>query len=339
MIKVAVIGVGSIGQHHARNYRQSSLSLLTSVADASIEIGQRVAELQDVPFYQDYQEMLDKEKPEAVSIAVPTEAHFPVVQDALNAGCHVLVEKPIAATVEQGKAMIELAQKNKRVLRVGHIERFNPAVVKLKQELQTGFLGPIFQIHARRLGAFPAHVKDVGVILDLAVHDLDIMRYLIDSEAVRLYAETNQVKHKSHEDIFSGNIRFDNGVMGILEINWHTPRKIREIIITGERGMFHVDYLNQELDFYESNYRSTWSDSILLEGPKARYQINKIEPLRAELENFINDIEQNRYQNEKHYHGADGLDGVIALELAQAFIQSGRETKVIHFPAQSISKS
>src|SRR5690606_8441077 len=125
------------------------------------------------------------------SVVVPSKAHHQVAYDLLAAGCHVLVEKPLAATLEEAKSLIEQADRMNRVLMVGHIERYNPAIIELKRRLDAGQLGRIFQIYARRIGPFPARINDVGVIMDLATHDLDIMRYLTGSEVVRAYGEVS----------------------------------------------------------------------------------------------------------------------------------------------------
>ena len=137
-------------------------------------------------------------------------------------------------------------------LTVGHIERFNPAVVELQARLRAGELGRVFQVHARRVGPFPERVRDVGVVLDLAPHDIDVMRFLLDSEVARVQAETEQRINTEHEDMLAGVLRFANGVVGVLDINWLTPTKIRELSVLGERGMFVVDYLARELTFYEN---------------------------------------------------------------------------------------
>ena len=122
------------------------------------------------------------------------------------------------------------------MLTVGHIERFNPAIRELRRRLAAGELGRIFQIHATRLGPFPARIRDVGVVVDLAPHDLDVMRYLVGSEPIRLYAETERRIHTEHEDLFIGIMKFANGVVGMLDINWLTPTKRRTLTVTGERG-------------------------------------------------------------------------------------------------------
>lgn len=329
MLKVAVIGVGNIGRHHARIYRQSNFAKLVGVSDTSPEIGQRIANLYNVPWYEDYRTLLEEQKPDAVSIAVPTFAHFQVMKDAIEAGCHILVEKPISATIEEGRAMVKMAAEAGKVLRVGHVERFNPAISALKEKLTENSMGRIFQIHTRRLGPFPAHVKDVGVIMDLAVHDLDIMRYLTDSEVNYLFAETKRELHEKHEDVFSGNVRFQDNTLGILEINWLTPTKVREISITGEAGMFVANYLTQDLYFYENGeiQATDWTPISILrgvsEGLMTRYPVRRFEPLYAELEGFIKDI------HDGGQRGASGEDGLKVVELAIALIKSGQQMQVI----------
>ena len=205
--------------------------------------------------------MFEKEKPEAVSITVPTSDHEEVATFALKAGAHILVEKPIAATVDEGKRIIALAKEMKRQLMIGHIIRFNPAIQSLKKRLDNGDLGRIFQIFCRRAGPFPARIRDVGVVIDLAPHDVDIMRFLTGLNPIRVYAETEQQIHTDHEDLLFGLLRFPGGLTGALELNWLTPKKIRETLVLGEKGLFHVDDLLQDLFFYENAQASgdLWS--------------------------------------------------------------------------------
>ncbi len=158
--------------------------------------------------------MIAEMKPEAVSVAVPTVLHEEVVLAALEGGAHVLVEKPIAASLEQGRNMINRARELGRQLMVGHIVRFNPAIQQLKQRLNAGELGRIFQIICRRVGPFPARIRDVGVVIDLAPHDVDLMRFLTGLEPLRVYAETEQRIHTEHEDLILGLLRFPDGVTG-----------------------------------------------------------------------------------------------------------------------------
>ena len=329
LLKAAVIGVGAMGRNHARVYNEIPDVELAAVADLNATMAAEAARLYGARAYTDYRAMLKEIQPAVVSVAVPTQVHFRVALDALAGGCHVLVEKPIAATLKEGRHMIERASELGRVLAVGHIERYNPAIIELKRRLDNGELGQAFQIHARRLGPFPARVRDVGVVVDLATHDLDIMRYLTGKQVRRLYAETEQEIHTAHEDMFSGLLRFEDGVLGVLNINWLTPTKIREITVTGQRGMFLANLLTQDLYFYENEEAGglDWSHLSLLrgvgEGQMVRLRLHRREPLRAELEAFV---AASRGEPAVIVRGEDGL---AVLELAQALVRSGREGRVI----------
>lgn len=204
MTRLAVIGVGSMGRNHARVCGDLDMVDLVAVADADLEVAERVGHKYRVRAYGDYVGMLRAEEPEAVCIAVPSRLHREVALECLSFGCHVLVEKPIASSVEDAQWIIEAAATARRVLIVGHVERFNPAVIEAKRRIDRGELGKVFQIHARRLGPFPTRVRDVGVVVDLATHDVDVMTFLMQSEVIRLRAETEQRIHTAHEDLLSG---------------------------------------------------------------------------------------------------------------------------------------
>jgi predicted dehydrogenase len=207
----------------------------------------------------------------------------------------LLVEKPLAATLGEGRRIAGLAHSARVPLTVGHIERFNPAVVELKRRLRAGELGRVFQVHARRVGPFPERVRDVGVVLDLATHDIDLMRFLLEAEVTRVHAETEQRINTDREDMLIGTLRFANGVVGVLDVNWLTPAKIRELSVLGERGLFVVDELARELTFFENpsapeeRQPADWAARHLKgvsEGPRHNITIDKREPLRVELEAF-----------------------------------------------------
>jgi UDP-N-acetylglucosamine 3-dehydrogenase len=331
--RVAVIGVGAMGHHHARVYREMPDAELVAVADEDGARAANVSSLFGGQAYTDYRAMLDNERPEAVTVAVPTKAHHAVVCHVLQAGCHVMVEKPIAASVEEARQLVALAQRTGRVLMVGHIERYNPAILELKRRLAAGQLGRVFQIHARRLGPFPARIRDVGVVIDLATHDLDIMRYLTGSQAVRVYSETKREVHTLNEDLFSGMVRFADDTLGLLEINWLTPTKIRELYVTGERGMFRADYLTQDLYFFENaeTPAEQWTTLSILrgvsEGPMTRFALSKKEPLRAEQEAFLAAVRGDRSRV------VDGADAQAALALALAMIESSQAHQVMQVSA------
>jgi predicted dehydrogenase len=328
VIRVAVVGVGAMGKNHARMYREIAEAELVAVADIHLAQAESVGRLYGVPAYYDYHELMAREHPEAVTVAVPTQLHYQIVSELLDAGCHVLVEKPVAATVDEAKHLVALAEKYGRVLMVGHIERYNQAVIELKTRLEAGELGRVFQIHARRLGPFPDRVRDTGVVLDLATHDLDLMRYLIGSEVVRVYAEIMREVHTTHEDLFDGLVRFADNTLGLLEINWLTPTKIRELYVTGERGMFRADYLTQDLYFFENAeiHVGEWPALNVLrgvsEGTMTRFAIRKKEPLRAEVEAFLAAVHGDRSRM------VNGQDGWIALQLALELLDSARTHRV-----------
>jgi len=241
-VRTAVIGVGAMGRHHARLYHDLSGSELIAIVDADGATAKAAARRYGVKFYTDYRAMLEAEDVAAVSIAVPTTLHREVASEAIQRGIHILIEKPIAASVADGQAIVDQARAQGVTCMVGHVERYNPAVVELKRRLDQGELGRIFEIVARRKGPFPVRVRDVGVVIDLAAHDLDIMWYLTGAEVTRVYAETAQRVHESCEDMLSGLLRFSDGTVGVLDINWLTPTKIRELSVIGERGMFQVNY-------------------------------------------------------------------------------------------------
>jgi predicted dehydrogenase len=213
------------------------------------------------------------------------------------------------------------------MLTVGHIERFNPAIRELRRRLADDELGRVFQVHATRLGPFPARIRDVGVVVDLAPHDLDIMRYLIGSEPIRIFAETERRIHTEHEDLFNGMLKFANGVIGVLDINWLTPMKKRTLSVTGERGMYVADYIAQDLVFYANpEANGTWvNDGVtsVAEGEMTRRRIDRQEPLTVELTEFAAAV---RSGGEPP---VDPHDAMVALLLARKMVESAESGQVI----------
>ena len=328
MTKAAVIGVGSMGKHHARIYDELEDVTLVAICDPDTQLAEKVASRYRASHYSDHQAMLDAERPDVVSIAVPTALHHRVALDVLERGLHLLVEKPIADTVLHAEEIVARAQAVGIQLMVGHVERFNPAIVELKRRLEDGALGKMFQIHVRRLGPFPHRIRDVGVVIDLATHDLDVMCYLTEADVVRVYAETEQEIHTHHEDSLSGLLRFENGVVGVLDVNWLTPTKVRELSVTGEKGMFVVNYLTQDLYLYENEYvDSDWDRLGMLkgvgEGNMTKLRIRKREPLYVEIESFVRAVKQGTEPP------VTGSEGIKALALAQAMVESGRQHQVM----------
>jgi UDP-N-acetylglucosamine 3-dehydrogenase len=328
-IRVAVIGVGAMGRNHARVYAEMPGVNLVGVADVDAQIAGAIARRYGTNAYTDYLQLLDEQEPDAVAIAVPTVDHCDVALQVIRRQIHLLIEKPIAFTVDEGYRIITAANQAGVQLMVGHIERFNPAVIALKEHLARGELGRVFQIDAHRQGPFPARVKDVGVVIDLAVHDLDVMRYVSGSEVVRVYAETEHRIHSVREDLLAALVRLEDGTVGTLTINWLTPTKIRELYVTGECGMFRVDYLTQDLYFFENATAdgSDWETLRMLrgvsEGRMIRYVVAKQEPLWAEQEAFLASVRGDAPV------AVTGMDGLKVLELAQAVVTSGLEHRAV----------
>ncbi|MBI2653370.1 Gfo/Idh/MocA family oxidoreductase [Candidatus Woesearchaeota archaeon] len=327
-LNVAVIGVGSMGKNHARVYSEMENVNLVAIADTDKAIGKNIADKYGTNHYTDYKDMLKKEEIDAVSVSVPTKLHKDVAIDAIRKKINVLVEKPIAADIGEAKSMINDAEKSNVKLMVGHIERFNPVVAELKKRIKRNELGKIYKVHCVRMGPSVHRIYDVGVIIDLAIHEIDVLRYIIDSKIKRVYAETARKIHSTHEDLLIGTIRFDNGILGVINANWLTPKKVREIAVTGEKGMFVANYLTQELYFHENdfirknvNYKSY--SMTILEGRTIKLKMENKEPLRNELEAFAGCILKNK---EPLVTGNDGLE---ALRIAQKFIESSKANKTI----------
>ena len=322
-LRTAVIGVGAMGQHHVRVYGEIAGVELVGFADADETMRANIQQRHHVMGYADYHDLFDQAKPDLVTVAVPTVLHREVAAEAIRRGIHVLVEKPIAETERDGQALIDLAKEHQVTLAVGHIERHNPAVQALKAELESGHLGRIFEMHAQRVGPFPSRIRDVGVVLDLATHDIDVISHLADSPATRVFAETQQNIHSTREDTLSGLMRFANGITGVLQVNWLTPTKSRRLTVLGAGGMFEVDYITQDLTFYENGQTLGGFQNLQLlrgvsEGRIIREKVDKREPLRAELEDFVGAV---RDQRKPRVTGEDSLN---ALRIASALVKSGQ---------------
>jgi predicted dehydrogenase len=328
-LKAAVVGVGSMGHNHARIYRAIEGVKLVGVADPSPEASARVGTRENVPFYTDYLTLFEEQKPDLVSIAAPTSLHHVIGAEAMERGIHVLMEKPLTSTVEQGEELLEIARRKNVTLAVGHIERFNPAVMELRRRLREGMAGRIYKVFAQRLSPYPTRIHDAGVVIDLASHDIDLMRYLMPEPIVRIYAETLQSINSDREDLFNGLLRFSNGAVGVLDVNWMTPAKRRRITVTGARGLLSCDLLSQELFFYENeNAPSQWDTLSVLrgvsEGNILGIRVQRHEPLAAELTDFTSAVRDHREPT------VTGRDGLETLRLALAFVRSGAEGKPVN---------
>ena len=333
-LKVAVVGAGSMGMNHLRvlNDLDGEQIRLVGVAEAQESALQYAMRRFHVAGYTDYRQMVDETSPDLVAVVVPTHLHFEVASHLLDRGINVLVEKPMTSTVEEALALIQLAQLRSVKIAVGHIERFNPAIILLKRCLVADKLGQVFHLHARRLGPFPPRIRDVGVTLDLASHDIDIMRYLADAEVEQVHAEMRHHIHSLHEDLLLGILRFNNDAIGMLDVNWLTPTKVRELSITGEKGMYLVNYLTQDVYFYENDYMPTnWealrSISGVSEGTMTRLKVHKAEPLRLEYQDVLAALSNDTAPT------VTGEDGIAVLKVVHMI------SEAVHRRATSSQKA
>lgn len=308
-LKVIVVGGGFWGKNQLRVLSEMKKVKLVGICDIEESKAKMLGEKYNIPWFTDLDEALNKLDFDAATICTPTITHAEIAKKILANGKHVLIEKPMTSTIEEGKELITLAEKNKVFLTVGFIERFNPAIKQLKKIIKAGKLGRIILILARRVTRWPERIGDVGVTKDSAIHDIDVMRFLLEKEVSSVYAKIGSLKHR-FEDYSEIMMSFEENTVGFIDANWLTPRKIRTLIVTGSEATATVNYLTQEL---------TIENSKLTIKPK----INWEEPLYIELKNFVESILKG-VQPEP-----TGLDGLKALEVCEAILKSGKLNQVV----------
>jgi predicted dehydrogenase len=284
---VGLIGLGMMGRHHARVVREVDGLRLTAVADAT---GDPHGVAGDLPVLSGVAELIDAGVDMAV-VAVPTAMHEEVAVALAEAGVHTLIEKPIAHSIEAGERLVRAFADNGVIGAVGHIERYNPALQSLRERMAAGDLGDIYQIATRRQGPFPARIADVGVVKDLATHDIDLTAWLAKSEYVSVSAQVTLRSGRQHEDMVAATGKLANGTITNHLVNWLSPMKERVTVVTGERGAFVADTLTADLTFYANGVVNTEWQSVanfrgVSEGDVTRFAIQKREPLRTEHEKF-----------------------------------------------------
>ena len=264
--------------------------------------------------------MIAEAELDAVVLAAPTTAHVPLALAAIERGVAVLVEKPLAATVDEGMAVVAASRARGVPVQVGHVERFNPAVLELGRLIGAGWLSTVYSIASRRAGPFPARIRDVGVTVDLATHDVDILSWIAGERPTRVYAETAQRIHADHEDLLFGLLHFPSGATGMLDVNWLTPAKRRQLVVVGEEGMFELDYLTQRLTFTKAtdttNPRLIEGYAPTFEGEVAEVPVASAEPLAAELDAFIEVVRSGGRPV------VDAEDGLWAVAVATSLLAS-----------------
>ncbi|RAP29043.1 oxidoreductase [Candidatus Marinamargulisbacteria bacterium SCGC AG-343-D04] len=293
-VNVAVIGLGNMGKHHVRNYHNIKHAHLVAVCDLQQSIVDEFSEKYHCKGYTDLEAMLENETIDAVTLTVPTSLHYKIAKSIISKGISILIEKPICDDINQAQELIDLSEKNNCTLMIGHIERFNPVVKKLKDIIDNGEIGKVTSLISRRVGAFPAQIKDANVIIDLAVHDIDIFSYLLDKQPDNIYGNAGRALIDGREDYAEILLTYGDQ-NGLMQVNWITPIRIRSLAITGTKGYAELNYMTQELKLFESNYHEdhdNFGDYIIKFGnPVERHiPIEKKEPLFEELSHFIDCI-------------------------------------------------
>ena len=317
-IKTGVIGVGSMGKNHVRIL--SEVSNLIGVSDNSVEAGQEVASKFKTIFFEDYTKLL--EKVDAVVIAVPTEYHLDLVKKVADFGVHMLVEKPIASNPKDAKLIIDICKRNNLTLAVGHIERHNPVVRFAKNQIEKGIWGDIITASAQRFSNYPVRIRDVGVVYDTAIHDIDSINYLFNMIPVSVYCSGGRFNQDVFEDHVNINMEYENATFGYVETNWLTPTKVRKLFLNFTKKFVELDYISQsakiiksDIEIYDSYKIYDTKFKISEELPN----IVKEEPLKLELLDFLNSVDS---QTSPLVDGHEALNAVIVAEAALRSLSS-----------------
>jgi UDP-N-acetylglucosamine 3-dehydrogenase len=326
LLRLGLAGLGSMGRNHLRVISNHPETQLAAIADpdpaaltaATSETGARG--------FADPLAMVRNADIDGVVVAAPTTAHLDLALAAIERGLPVLVEKPLAGTVDEALAIVAAARRRNVRVQVGHVERYNPAVLEMGRLLRAGWLSTVYAITSRRSGPFPARIRDVGVTVDLGTHDVDMLSWIAGERPVRVYAETAQRLHATHEDLTFGLMHFPSGATGFLDVDWLTPAKRRSLVAIGEEGMFELDYLTQRLTFTRSNverpqmiggYATTFTGDV------AEIPIANVEPLRSELDEFV------RVLRTGDLPYVDAEDGLWAVAIAHALLTAAAERRPI----------
>jgi len=282
-LRAGVVGAGHMGQYHVLVYAELPDVDLVGVADVDADRASAVAQQYETRAFSDHRELVGKV--DVASVAVPTERHFPVARDLLEAGISVLVEKPMTTTIDDARTLFAIAERTGAVLHVGHVERFNGAVDELRQIVRAPIL-----IESRRLGPFAPRVQKDTVVMDLMIHDIDIVLGLVDSPPVRIAAQGSRV-HSSVTDVASVQIRFESGALATITASRATEEKVRTLAITQPDAYILLDYTDQDIRIYRRaaqqytlNRKSIrYSRASLVE----HLQVHRDNPLKLEIQHLL----------------------------------------------------
>lgn len=286
LLRIGVIGVGNMGQHHTRILGLLKNVELVGISDVNVERGLDIASKYQVRFFEKYQELLPYV--DAVCIAVPTRLHHQVGIDCLQAGVHILIEKPIASSISEAESLVNMAAQTSCILQVGHIERFNPAFQELDKVLKTEKL---MAVEARRMSPYSQRANDVSVVLDLMIHDIDLLLELTAAPVTKLTASGGSSAGSSHLDYVTATLGFANGIVATLTASKVTHRKIRGLAAHCQDSLIETDFLNNEILIHRqttANYTTDHGQILYRQdGLIEKVHTSNIEPLHAELEHFV----------------------------------------------------
>ena len=289
-VKVGVAGVGHMGKEHARIYSELQEAELVGVHDSNPDTARKIAAKCKTRAFGSLEEMVDAV--DAASIVTPTTTHLAIAEPFLKRGKHVLVEKPIALNTEEARKLVDLAEKHGAKLAVGHVERFNPVLVALEERLGR----PRF-IEAHRLSPYPGRSTDIGVVMDLMIHDLEIILHLVRSPVTSVDAVGVPVLSKG-EDIANARIRFANGCVANLTTSRISPEKLRKIRVFQDDAYLSLDYMKQEGEIYKRLDGKITRDKI---------PVMKGEPLKNQLAEFVMNVRENTDPRVAGAHGFEAL--------------------------------
>jgi UDP-N-acetylglucosamine 3-dehydrogenase len=281
-IKIAVIGVGGWGKNHVRVL--DNMGVLEAVCDLSADRAKEIARKYETKFYSSIKDLFSNERGlNACLVCTPTKSHLSVVREVIQNGCHVFVEKPLSFSSKECEEMMDLSKKAKVLLTCGYVERFNPAVQDLKKIIQKQTYGDLLMMEFHRENRMPLHIKDVGVIYDTSVHDIDTAMFLFGKGAKMVFARAGKKFHL-FEDFATIMLGFEDQKVAIIASNWVTPKKVRTFSAVCTEGTVNGDFITQEI-------RINHADATII--PR-RQQFQ--EPLVLELQSFIEVLEGKRKQ-------------------------------------------
>lgn len=289
MKKIGVVGYGAIGRHHARNLASLEGVEFVGVADQSSSAREQAASL-GFKTFSDVGELFASGI-DGLVISAPTAGHFDLAMACIDHGCAALVEKPIASDLSSGTKIVEAARKKGVPIMVGYVERYNPAVIALRDFIARGGLGTVFSLTARRVGTMPARIRDANVLIDIGVHDIDLAAFVTNAKLKLKSALGGRAKLEDRVDYSLLSIDAE-GVVVTVESNWITPVKIRELYVTGSNGVCHIDYITQAVRFapgHDFAPATTFEETVqeYAVGEFTALPVTKSEPLRNELQVFI----------------------------------------------------